>query len=369
VKHKERARPIKGKSIAVAVMLVALAVFRVYLPTLVKRTINGKLDKLDGFHGSIGSVGLSLWRGAYQIGDLMLTKQDGAATVPVFSCRKMDLSLEWGALLHGAFVGRLALDTPVLNVSPRAADVGSQAALEKNGTRTVDAIAPLPVRLDRLDVRGGEIHFVDKGSKPSVDIFLKRITATATNLSSTRDTEKLLPSEVRATAECFDSGTLTLHLAVDPLNESPTFELQETMSGVKLVNLNDFLEAYAKFKVKDGDFSLYTEIAAKNGSFIGYAKPIIHNLAIEKGKKKTKTPLRRVWAHVVAAAAEVLSNPKKDQVATKIPIEGPFGTAKVGVWSAVGGLLKNAFVKALLPTIDHTISITDAGKMMDPSKQ
>jgi hypothetical protein len=281
----------------------------------------------------------------------------------------MDLSLEWGALLHGALVGRLALDTPVLNFSPGTTDARSQAQMDKSGAQTADAIAPLPVRLDLLDVRDGEIHFVDKNRMPPVDIYLKRVTATATNLSSIRNTEELLPSEVRATADCFDSGALTLHLAVDPLNTLPTFELQETMRGVKLVNLNDFLEAYAKFKVKDGDFSLYTEIAAKDGGFIGYAKPIIRNLAIEKGKKETKTPLRRVWAHVVAAAAVVLSNPKKDQVATRIPIEGRFGLAKVGVWSAVGGLLKNAFVKALLPTLDHTISISDAEKMIDSSNE
>ena len=358
---KTRARFIKGKVIPAAALLVgALAVFRAFLPALVKHVVNRKLDGLDGFRGRVDSVGLSLWRGAYQVEGLTLRKRDSVDPVPFFVCRKIDLSIEWRALLHGAVVARLVLEGPVLNYSPATTDAGSQAQIDKSGAQAADAMMPL--RIDSLDVREGEIHFVDKDSKPPVDVFLKRVAATAANLSSIRDKQKLLPSVVRVTAECFDSGKLTLLLAVDPLSASPTFELQETMSGVKLAKLNDFLEAYAKFKVKEGDFSLYTEISAKDGAFTGYTKPIIRNLAVEKGKKETKTVLRRVWSHVVAAAADVLENPKKAQVATKIPIEGRFSAPKVGVWSAVGGLLKNAFIKALLPTLDQTLTIKDAAK-------
>jgi hypothetical protein len=105
---------------------------------------------------------------------------------------------------------------------------------------------------------------------------------------------------------------------------------------------------------------LYTEIAAKDGGFSGYVKPIIRDLEIED--KKTRTFLRKLWAHVVAAADTVLSNPKKDQVATKVPLEGKFGEADADLLAAVGGLLKNAFIKALTPSLDNTVRMDDVEK-------
>lgn len=132
------------------------------------------------------------------------------------------------------------------------------------------------------------------------------------------------------------------------------------MHGVKLIALNELLDAYAKFRVKRGDFALYTEIAAKGGAYTGYVKPIIRNLEVEKAH--TKTFLRKLWAHVVSGVGKVLTNPKDRQVATKIPFEGKFGKTDTDVWATVAELLKNAFIKALTPSLDHTVSLGDVGK-------
>jgi hypothetical protein len=50
-----------------------------------------------------------LWRGAYQIGDLHIFKQNGDIPVPFFSARKIDLSLQWSELIHGSMVSSIAL--------------------------------------------------------------------------------------------------------------------------------------------------------------------------------------------------------------------------------------------------------------------
>ena len=33
---------------------------------------------------------------------------------------------------------------------------------------------------------------------------------------------------------------------------------------------------------------------------------------------------QKVWENIVGAAGKILKNPKKDQIATKVPIEGSF---------------------------------------------
>ncbi|HEV7231042.1 MAG TPA: hypothetical protein VGO45_06935, partial [Bacteroidia bacterium] len=122
---------------------------------------------------------------------------------------------------------------------------------------------------------------------------------------------------------------------------------------------NDFLFAYAKVKVNKGTFGLYSEIAAKGGSFKGYSKPIIKDIEIDRSAQEDKTLLQKLWAGVVAGAAWVLTNSEKDQVATKIPIEGKFNQPSVDIWSTIGSLLKNAFIQALSPSFEEAVHISD----------
>ena len=60
---------------------------------------------------------------------------------------------------------------------------------------------------------------------------------------------------------------------------------------------------------------------------------------------------------VVGTAGKVLENPKKEQIATKVPIEGSFEGSHTDVIEAVWELLKNAFVQALMPSVDNQINI------------
>ena len=78
----------------------------------------------------------------------------------------------------------------------------------------------------------------------------------------------------------------------------------------------------------------------KAGFFSYYTKPFFQDVAVEKSGRKE---MMKVWAGIASAATWLLSNPKAD----------------VGVWTAVGGLLKNAFVQALMPTLDGTVHIAD----------
>lgn len=120
-----------------------------------------------------------------------------------------------------------------------------------------------------------------------------------------------------------------------------------------MVPLNDFFKAYANFKVEQGNLGLYTEFAAKKGNFKGYVKPIIKDIKI----KREGDFLDIVWENIVAGAATILENRKKEQLATKVPIEGKFENAETDLWTAVTYVLRNAFVYALKPTIDNEINI------------
>ena len=107
--------------------------------------------------------------------------------------------------------------------------------------------------------------------------------------------------------------------------------------------------------------SVYSEFAARNNSFKGYIKPLVKDIDV---KQKGNI----IWGSLVEGVTELFENHPKDQLATKIPVEGKFIHPEVKVFDAVLALLKNAFVKAMDPYIDHSINIAEVKNQPDKKK-
>ena len=61
----------------------------------------------------------------------------------------------------------------------------------------------------------------------------------------------------------------------------------------------------------------------------------------------------------MGTAASILQNQQKDQSALRIPISGRLESPEVGVWSALGSLLKNAFIQALNRGLEGSVDIQE----------
>ena len=336
-------------------VIIALAGFRLYLPTLVRDYVNRELNNIPGYRGHVDDIGIKLWRGAYQIRGAKLEKVSGKVPVPFFSGHLIDLSIQWDALLHRRIVGRIALYRPEINIVNGPTSATSQTQVNKRSSmQTIKKL--MPFKINRLEVHDGEIHFRDYSRKPKVDIAITRLEAFATNLSNVHSQNTRLPGHIHATALCFDSGQLQLNMDIDPFNKEPTFELKQSVTGVELTKLNDFLDAYAKIKARSGKISVFTNIAAKDGAYAGYLKPLIKNLKIDKQSGSDK-PLKIAWAWGATVIGKIFSNPLHKQIATEVPITGRFKKTDVDVFAALGGLLENAYIRALAPSFDKTVHL------------
>jgi hypothetical protein len=131
------------------------------------------------------------------------------------------------------------------------------------------------------------------------------------------------------------------------------------------VELNEFFQAYAKIDVNKGNFGLYTEVAAKEGKFKGYVKPLIKNLDVLGKEDRDDNIFRKTWEGIAGAAGEIFENQSEDQVATKIPFEGSLKNPDTNTWEALIQILQNAFIRAIQPSIDQEINI----QTVDPPKK
>jgi hypothetical protein len=129
------------------------------------------------------------------------------------------------------------------------------------------------------------------------------------------------------------------------------------LNNTNLVKLNDFFLAYAKVDVNTGRFGLYTEVAAKDEEFRGYVKPVIKDLDVLGKEDRKDNLLQKLWEAIAGGAGKLFENKNKDQLATKVPIQGRLDNPKTNVWVAIVNVLQNAFIQAIQPAIDNEISI------------
>ena len=359
-KHAVSTKPPKKRRwlIVLGSILVLLIALRLALPYFVLKYVNRVLSEMEQYHGHVEDIDIALIRGAYVINDIKIEKINNEDkqrdTIPFFKSPEIDLSVQWSSLFKGSVVGEISVENPVLNFV-KGKHKGEDIKTDTSDFR--DLIRDLmPLKVNHFEINNGQIHYIDKNTSPLVDVSMKKIYAVAENLTNVNDSTKLLPGKMRATGDVYE-GKFELNVNLDPLKKQPTFDLNARITNVNMVLLNNFFRAYGKFDVSKGNFGLYTEFAAKDGAFNGYVKPLIKDLDIVEFNKEEGNLGQILWETVIGTVAEIFTNQPKDQFATKIPIQGKFENPDANLWTAISYVIRNAFVNALKPSVDNTISI------------
>jgi len=272
----------------------------------------------------------------------------------MFSAALIDLSVEWKALFHGSIVGELSFEEPVLKFTKDKVEPKHLRNDSSSFKKLLDDFMPL--QINRFEIEQGSVEYKDEFSKPKVDINLTQLHVLALNLKNSYDSSTLLPATVTAEAKVYE-GNLKFEMKINPLKDEPTFDLNAELRNTNLVLLNDFFQAYARIDVNKGKFGMYTEVAAKNGKFTGYVKPLIQNLDVVGKEDRKDNVLQKLWEGLVGAVGQVFKNQPKDRVATKVPFEGSLKTPSADIWTTILNVLENAFVQAIQPSIDNEINI------------
>jgi hypothetical protein len=241
--------------------------------------------------------------------------------------------------------------------------------IEDDSTNFIQLIKDfMPLRINRFAVSDGEIHYVDLAKNPVVDIPMTAVNIEGTGLTNETDSTVMLPADIKMTAALYN-GQLTVNTKLDPLSKIPTFDLNATLTNTDLTNFNNFFNAYANFDVEKGSMGLFCEVAARDGAFTGYVKPLMNDLKILTLSSEEGGPVQIVWEAFLGGVAEVLTNQPKDQFATKVEFSGKFSQPDVDVISAIFAILRNAFIKALEPSLDNDVNLATVSEKNEEKKQ
>lgn len=327
-------------------LVVVLIGLRIALPFIVLHVLNDRLSKMDGYWGRVEDVDISLIRGAYALDGLRIVKRGSDAPEPFLTIPRTDISIQWGALFDGKVVAEIVMQHPTLNFIVQGGGVEEQTGEENDWRQTVDDMVPLTI--NRLVIRQGEVHYRDYGNQPEVDLRMDRIALVARGLSTERQRGEVLPARLHADARVQRSGRLVVDSRLDPFAEEPTFNLSLRLRELPATELNDFLRAYAGVDAEEGTFYLYSQVQAREGRFRGHVKPIAEGLELFRfGESGSFFDV--LGDAIVDTIAEIFTNQGSDpdRFATEVPISGNFDRPDVNGWAAVVAVLKNAFIEAL----------------------
>ncbi len=354
-------RVLASLLIAFAIVLV---VARLFLPYGLRWYVNRVIDKNPIYDGKIGAIEVHLWRGAYAIDDIRLIKTTGDVPVPLFAAKKIDLAVQWDALLHGRIVGRVVMEKPELNFVDDPDEAKTQTGGSGGGGGDAAWLGMLrdlfPFKINRTVLKDGSIHFRTFQSRQPVDVYLSRLDASIDNLTNIRGETTPLMATVKATALAMDQAKFQFEMKLDPFSYYPTFQMAVRLLGLDVTKLNLLTRQYGKFDFERGLFDLVVEMNAREGRLEGYVKPIFRNLVIFSGQDlKEDNVLEAFWEALVGVTTKILSNPPRDQFATMIPVTGDMTAPRTGVLTAVGNILRNAFIRAYLPRLQGVAGDVD----------
>lgn len=335
--------------ICLAAVVLALIIARIYLDSWALSYVNRTLNNIPGYQGSVEDISIRLYRGAYKIYNLKLDKKNGNIPTPFVAAETVDISVQWAALFRGRIVSNVDMVKPVINFAVKGN--AKQTGQGVDWTRPIKDLSPIDINL--ITFTQGKLSYQDFSASPKVNLYIHNMHGEVRNLRNVEDKEKRLPSSLLVRGDSIGKGKLEIKGNMNILRPVPDLDLDAKLEHVHLPALSNYTDAYAAIDIEKGTLSVYSELIVKNNRVTGYIKPIAKDVHIIS--TKDTNPIKFAWEAVVATVVSIFTNHREDQFATQIPLEGNLDKIDTDSWAAIGGIIRNAFVRALKQGVDSSV--------------
>jgi hypothetical protein len=209
----------------------------------------------------------------------------------------------------------------------------------------------LLVRAERVRVTKSEVGVTNKAGDQPFRVFLTDVDLQIDNFSNQR-AEGV--GKIQLSGAFMGSGRTNATMSFKPTPKGPDFDLVLKLEQTDMTKMNPLLRQYGKFDVVEGKFSLYSELHGKAGRVTGYVKPLFKDVkAYDPRQDEDKSFVKRMYERLVTGVSKLLKNPPRDEVATKVDVEGRIDQPNTSTLQAIANLLRNAFIEAILPGLER----------------
>lgn len=251
-------------------------------------------------------------------------------------------------------LARVTVRSPVADYVHRAETARREKAQAKQAVETAQEVSGDPelvLRVAELEVTGATLGWTNRAEQPRYRVFLSHADIRVTNFTN-QLREGQTVGQVRG--RFMGSGATLAVLTMRPRSDGPDFEFRMAIEGTDMRTMNDLLRAHGKVDVVSGAFSIYSEVRVRGRAIRGWVKPLFGDVQVyDPEQDRDKNLLRKAWERVADAVASLLENAPRDEVATVTDLSGRLDQPDTSTWQVLVNLIRNAFVKAILPGFDR----------------
>lgn len=304
------------------------------------------LSKVKGYTITYDDAKLQPTRLNYAITRLKIIKQSaGGEKQPLVYVEKAEVGLHWKELLHANVVAKMAVDGPKVNLIAATRKEDQQTNELPDLAKQLDAL--LPLRLDRIQVRRGEVTFIDKTQKEVPKVWLHGMEVTVENLATRAALARGEPTVVALSSGLQKKGELSAYITADPLAKGLWFSGQVKAVGLDMREFHDLLVSRSGFTLDEGTLDVFAEFNCRKNNLTGGVRPILKNPKVKQVEGGVANWFKATFADV---ALDIFSDrvEGRNAVATTIPIEGNLKSGpEVQLWPTIFGVVRNAFVEGV----------------------
>jgi hypothetical protein len=264
-------------------------------------------------------------------------------------------AVEWAPKIHSVDLASIEIEGASAEYASGAGPTPQAKAAAARVTEVAKASVNNPVvryRIRRILVTDSTLKVVNKQQDPPYSLDFTKSNLTIENLSSRAEDG---PAHAVLTGAFMGEGALNAEATFYPEGVHANVAAKVAIDHTPLAAMNDLLRARGKFDVAQGTFELYSEVRIRDGAVEGYVKPLFKGVEVyESEQDKHKNVFKKMYEGIVGGAAKMLEN-KHGEIATVTSLNGPLEDPNANSLQALRGLLRNAFVKAIMPGFRNQI--------------
>ncbi len=210
------------------------------------------------------------------------------------------------------------------------------------------------IRADVLTIKESRFGYVNKTSTPNYHVFIDHLDTSIKNFSN-QFVEG--PATLELKGRFMGTGDTRVTGTFRPEGKSPDFTINVAIENTDMPAMSDLFRAFGNFDIKGGLFSFYSELTIKDNRVNGYVKPLFKNMQVyDRRPAPQKSFFRKLYVGMVGGISKLLENRSRGEVATKANVSGPLESPATSTWQIIINLIRNAFIKSILPGFDKEVS-------------
>jgi hypothetical protein len=209
------------------------------------------------------------------------------------------------------------------------------------------------IRVDLMRIEG-TLGYENRTVNLNYRLFFNPLEVTLENFSN-QFSEGAAKLEIKG--KFMGTGDTVITGTFRPETKNPDFDVNIAIENTQMPSMSDLFRAYGNFDIKSGLFSFYSEVKVKNNMVTGYVKPLFKNMKVydRSQYKKEEGVLHKAYVGLINGASKLLKNRPNREVVTKTDISGPIENPKTSTGQVILNLIRNAFIKAILPGFEKEV--------------